>query len=469
MSRWTMNLGPLLLIALGSCFVSPGDCRNEGVKVEPCLLGARPGQTITLTASVEGSPSAQIGWELSDAVDAAFAKEVNGNRLTLISRQNSQGTFGITARSVANDALRGGAVISTNQAGYSSQPSPFQLIGGNFGIFGADVAAGGGVYYVAYADATASAVAPLGVGTVTNFFVKKFDLITNQLLAVVTGQFQGLGSNTIFPNIAADCLGRGYWVDDVYNERGDYALRRLSVGATTPDQPEYNFPGNIDPLVQTLAVTCNGTIYFIGVENNQLRRLYTIPAYGQAPIPVTLVGQNFSFNNPALAVDKEGRVLIGEGFPFTEPSLRRFNITGGSGTFTATVDAAWVPPITTDNGVKAIATDDSGVYYVVTRTLQFDVEGAAAGKGPQPLGSSGDAIRAINDLGDIVYSIQSYTRNCPSGCTASTCGQEVPFENIQSIAVSPTGGIRVIDDVFIPGTEPSACQETFRLVLINPQ
>jgi len=456
MSRWNSLALVLFVVPIGSCFVSPGDCVQEGVQVDPCFVAARPGQTLTLNATVIGAPTAAVQWEVSSATNAAFAIQPNGNSLTLISQQNTQGSFSVTARSLDNETIRGGSVITTKPAGFNPQPSPFVFTGGptpNRNFIGTATASGGGVYYVAYADFNSPDFPAVGGAPppAVNHFVKQFDLQTNVVLGEVPDQFDGFGGGTIVPNIAADCAGNGYWIDDRCLDgcNGDYALFQLAPGSSTPVQPQFNFPSNTTPETDTLTVGCDGAIYFVAsVSRNQI--LYTIPVYGDQPIPIVVTGrQSFAFFVDCLAVDFQGRLLAGdENQDGSEPLQRLLLGPVIGGVITATVDTDFTPGLTESEGVSSIAVDPSGIVYATV---------------------FGTQVRAFNELGDPVYTVSSYLHLCPSGCTSADCNTIVPFQDIQSIAVTANGGLRVLDDVSIPVTDPAPCQETVRLILIDPQ
>jgi len=248
-----------------SCFVSEGECESRGVRLDPCQLSARAGQTVVIEATVDGAPEAPVNWILPAAIADAFTVQAEPRRLTLIGRQNVSAVFPLQASAVGDDTRLGGAALQVNSASFGSAPPPFVLFGGDFpvGSEATATAAGGNLYYVAYADSSGGLSAQgEAQGPPTNFFVRQLDIRTNQLLASVGDQFlefTGSGQGLIEPNIAADCEGNGYWVD--YDPRRGYVLRRLAPGAATAD--ERLLGEFVDFRLGTLAVACGGEIHYV--------------------------------------------------------------------------------------------------------------------------------------------------------------------------------------------------------------
>jgi hypothetical protein len=81
---------------------------------------------------------------------------------------------------------------------------------------------------------------------------------------------------------------------------------------------------------------------------------------------------------------------------------------------------------------------------------------------------AGDYVAGYNTLGQEVYRVATYTNVCPTDCLEAACGTEVPFENIVSLGVSSGGALRVIDDIVTDGL-PAPCQESVRLILLDPR
>ena len=264
--RHSPSLAALVAASLaGSCFVSEGECESRGVHLDPCQLSARAGQTVVIEATVDGAPEAPVNWILPAAIADAFTVQSEPRRLTLIGRQNVSAVFPLQASAVGDDTRIGGAALQVNSASFGSAPPPFVLFGGDFpvGSEATATAAGGNLYYVAYADSSGG-LSSLGPppGPPANFFIRQLDIRTNQLLASVGDQFlqfTGSGQGVIEPNVAADCDGNGYWVD--YDPTRGYVLRRLALGAVEPDERVLGEFLNF--RLGTLSVACDGAIYFV--------------------------------------------------------------------------------------------------------------------------------------------------------------------------------------------------------------
>lgn len=431
------------VLALGACFVSEGDCVQNGIVVQPCAINARAGQTVVLRAAVVGAPEEPIDWILPASAGAAFAVSTTDNSITLISLQNVSASYPIQASSRTEDSVYGGSVVGVGSATFGSQPPPFVLFGGDLpvGSKAGATAAGGNLYYVAYASSE------LFVGGSPNFFVKQYDLATNALLADIPGQFSlfdGTGASPIFPNVEADCQGNGYWVDRLNDQNQTIVLRRLAPGATTPDQQVLGDNTTIASFVlPSLSVSCTGRIYFLMEPQGQsLPLLFRIDAFGSTPFEV--ITPSFSFQStPAMAIDGLGRLLFadnsGEG-----PPVNRWLVTEEPFP-AANPDPSFVP--TTVARTDHVTVDGAGVIYYVLNAQE---------------------IVAMNELGGDVYSIDRYDLYCPEGCTEVLCDTPIPFTRIVSIDAAPNGALRVIDD---PDTStlPAACGESLRFVLIDPR
>lgn len=245
-----------------SCFVSEGECTQAGLQVDPCTVSARAGQTIVIQAAPPGAPDSPVDFILPESAATAFAIQSEPNRLTLVSTQNVTGFFPVQATSQVDETKTGGATVAVAQANFGSTPPPFVLFGGDFpvGTKASATAAGGNLYYVAYADSSSSA---LGAGNPLNNFVRQYDVNTNQLLAQATDQFLSFGSKAapvvVAPNVAADCQGFGYWVDS--DAKNGYVLRRLAPRSQVVNEQVL---GSYDSFrLDTLSVGCDGDLYFV--------------------------------------------------------------------------------------------------------------------------------------------------------------------------------------------------------------
>lgn len=262
-----------LAAASTSCFVSeggqvPNECLQNGILVDPCVVNARAGQTVELAGSIAGAPGAPVDWILPKSAADAFDIVAEPNRLTLVSKQNVDSIFPVQASDPADSARFSGASIQVARADFSNTPPPFVLFGGDLpvGSKSSATAAGGNLYYVAYADSAApfAATGGAGLGTGLNFYVQQFEVGTNRLLATISGQFLGFddpqASLPIVPNVAADCDGNGYWVD--VDPALGYVLRKLAPGATNYEQQALGAYSEL--RLDTLSVACDGTLYFVG-------------------------------------------------------------------------------------------------------------------------------------------------------------------------------------------------------------
>jgi len=261
------SLAALVVASLaGSCFVSEGECPSNGITLTPCQLSSRAGQTVVVEATIAGgSAPASVNWILPSTVGEAFTVFAEPSRLTLIGRQNVSAVFPVQANLAEDGTRSAGASLQVRATNFGSAPPPFVLFGGDFpvGSEATATAAGGNLYYVAYADSSGG-LSSLGTaqGPPTNFFIRQLDIRTNQLLASVGDQFlqfTGSGQGVIEPNVAADCDGNGYWVD--YDPARGYVLRRLAPGAAVPD--ERLLGEFLDFRLGTLSVACDGAIYFV--------------------------------------------------------------------------------------------------------------------------------------------------------------------------------------------------------------
>lgn len=249
---------------VGACFVSEGECESRGVRLDPCQILARAGQTLVIEANIDGAPDASVNWILPATVGNAFGVLAEPRRLTLVGRQNVSAIFPLQANVAGDDTRTGGAALQVNSASFGSAPPPFLVFGGDFpvGSEAMATAAGGNLYYVAYADSSSgSAAQPEMLGPVTNFYVRQLDIRTDEVLNTITGQFlQFTGAGGLIePNIAADCEGNGYWVD--FDPKQGFVLRRLRPQASEPDEQVLgNF---LEFPRQTLTVACDGTIYYV--------------------------------------------------------------------------------------------------------------------------------------------------------------------------------------------------------------
>jgi len=445
------------LVASG-CFVSESDCVQRGVVVEPCTIQAKAGQTIVLTAGIPGAPNEPVDWILPASVASAFSVTAQPNQLTLVSLQNVPGTYPIQASSQTDPTTYGGSAVGVSSAAFSSQPPPFVYFGGDLpvGSKASATAAGGNLYYVAYAG-VGSFLPPESslVGPTANFFVRQYSLATNQLLREISGQFTTFaGTQTatpIIPNVAADCAGNGYWVDYVPGSPPNYVLRRLGADGSGPQ--EQSLGDFVTFEFQTLSVACDGSIYYIGdpVGGQSQPELFRIASFGSVPSIVLVTPPEIAFFTDSLVVDPEGRLIGGSSSGSgVVPAVARLLVDASSkGAPVAALDPTFVADIPAPF-VQDVAVDGLGVVYA-----------AISGK-------SGPSVAALNSIGTVVYQISSYEYFCPSGCVLPTCGSQIPFTDILSLTAAPNGSLRVVDD---PDTSnfTGSCVEGVRLVLIDAQ
>jgi len=279
-----------------SCFVSEGECTQAGLQVDPCTVSARAGQTIVIQAAPPGAPDSPVDFILPESAATAFAIQSEPNRLTLVSTQNVTGFFPVQATSQVDETKTGGATVAVAQANFGSTPPPFVVFGGDFpvGSKASATAAGGNLYYVAYADSSSSS---LGAGNPLNNFVRQYDVNTNQLLAQATDQFLSFGSSTeqlvVAPNVAADCQGFGYWVDsDVKN---GYVLRRLAPRSQVVNEQVL---GSYDSFrLDTLSVGCDGDLYFVASRAVQTGFDGPVLAVKVQPDGAVVLGGDFTSYN----------------------------------------------------------------------------------------------------------------------------------------------------------------------------
>lgn len=440
----------LLCLFPAACLVEPGECVFHGVEVDPCLGPIKVGQTITLDATVTSDPAQAVTWLISTAVDTGFDTTVDGNSIHLVGALGLAGVYTVRAESATDPDVFGDATITVSTHSYGFPPSPVQVNGADFpdDKSGA-VAVGGDRSYVAYADHP-DGPAPAAGPSSANFFVQQFSLSTGALLGSVANQFltfDPADPNTSAPNVAADCLGNGYWLDKA-NVNAPPTMFRLSPAGVSTSV-------TLTGLTQAgpMAVACDGTIYFFGENAGSGRDIYKAASFGAPfavfPIPDDpTAGQVFD----SIAVDPQGRIVMGDSQAnFTVPIIRV--LPDGD------VDDAFAP-LVSPVGVVAVAADGQGVVY-----------GASEG-GVPAFGLPPPVIAAFNSFGAIVYTIDEYQYNCPAGCATPDCGTMIPFARIQSLACSPAGQLRAIDDVTMNPTNdpnfPPACQVTVRLVLIDP-
>lgn len=458
----------LVVASLGAslgagCFVSEGDCVQRGVSVTPCTVQLRPGQTAVLTARVPGAPGEPVDWIVPEAALGAFTLQADGNRLTMISKSNVPANFPVQASSQAEPSFYGGAVVGQSSATFSSQPPPFFFFGGGLpvGTKAGATAVGGNLYFVAYADA----LAPLRQES-DNRFLKRYNLANNQLSADIPDQFLLFdGPNApIRPNVAADCAGNAYWID-LLNLPNEYVLRRLRAGSNVVETRPFlngSVPQFLEIETRSIAVGCQGQIFFVG-DDAARRSLWFVTAFGSDPEPVEVPElDDFAFSYLSLAVDEEGRLVAGADFVDGAPLVRLILelVPARLGDSTALrwegrVDSTFVVDDTL-GGVGTLALDRRGAIYAAR----------------DEFGKAGDGfgtLSAHNALGETIYVLRDYIYVCPSGCSVPDCGEKVPFNDIQWIGVGEEGRLRAIVRPVADGGLPAPCQESVRLLLLDPQ
>lgn len=472
--RFPERLFALALALFGTgCFVSESDCVQQGVSVTPCTLQLRPGQTAVIDARIPGAPNELVSWFVPEAAGILDISP-NGNRLVLISVANVPASIPVQATSDLDENLYGGAVIGLSPATFGSSPPPIFISGGGFpvGTKAGATAVGGNLYFVAYADS----LAPLQLqdsfapGEATNRFLKRYTLVGSQLTADIPDQFEFFtGPNAlIFPNVVADCAGNAYWIDlEALPNR--FVLRRLMAGSNTVEER----PLLIDQVPQfsaintrTLAVSCQGELYFIGEDSSDVQLFRLASFFSQARPVEVLDLLEFPFEYRTLAVDEVGRLLAAAPFPDVSggnPPLARLivsSIPDPDGEPGDTILVAQSDPIFTpdDNlgGVAAFALDRHGAIYA-SRVILPPGDPPFAGQ-----------ITVHNTRGALVYMLDRYTLECPSTCAAPACGTEIPFADILSLGVSTDGRLRIIDAVLDPAPLPG-CDQSVRLILLDPQ
>jgi hypothetical protein len=75
----------------------------------------------------------------------------------------------------------------------------------------------------------------------------------------------------------------------------------------------------------------------------------------------------------------------------------------------------------------------------------------------------------LNSLGAEFYRESSYQLACASGCSAPACGESVSFTRISSLGIAANGALRIIDDIAADPDLPVECQESVRIVVLDPQ
>ena len=432
-------LALLCVALLPACFVDSGECVAQGVRVTPCTIPMKIGQTRTFTAAVTADPDEDVDWLISPAVDTGFDAFVDGNELELVGTLGLGGVYKLRAASATDPERFGEAIISMTTHSYGYPPPPVQVNGTDFPEdYEGEVAVGGDLYYVAYADPlilARSSVVP------ANFFVQQFALNGDAELAAVEGQFALFGARDplgVPPNIAADCQGNGYWLDRPDNT-SPIEIRRLSTAGTLSSFPLPNFDD-----VGAMAVACDGKLYFYGLAAGaNFGELYQISSFGAAPVLFAIPEAPFAGSTfDSIATDPENRLILGDQNPDGNPAIIRVIpdpvLPIGDVDETFAVDLA-LP------GVSAVAVDGSSVVY----------------------GAAQNAILGINSLGTLIYVVNTYLYNCPAGCATADCGSLVQFQDIRSLGAADDGRLRVIDNVTL-GAVPLECQVTLRLILIDP-
>ncbi len=462
----------LLLLASG-CFVSGSDCVQQGVTVTPCTIQLRPGQTAVLEARIPGAPAEPVSWFVPEAAGILEAS-ANGNRLVLISISNVSASIPVQATSDTDSSLYGGSVIGVSAATFGGLPPPLFVFGGGFpvGTKAGATAVGGNLYFVAYADSLASAQATSSFqpGESTNRFLKRYTLAGNQLSVDVPDQFLFFtGPDApIVPNVVADCAGNAYWIDLATLPNG-YVLRRLAAGSNTVE--ERPFLVNQTPRFQsmsprTLAVSCQGEIFFIAEELSFVS-LWRLASFFAPPEPVSVPElDDFAFVYESLAVDEAGRLLAATRFPDGAggfPALVRLIVRAVPGKSGEPTDLILVgepdPVFVADDGLGGVSTfalDRHGAVYAARVALT-------------PLGDPLAGVLSVhNTRGDLVYLLDRYPLQCPPACSDPACGTDVPFTDIQWLGVATDGRLRIVDALRDPDPLPG-CDESVRLVLLEPQ
>jgi hypothetical protein len=230
-------------------------------------------------------------------------------------------------------------------------------------------------------------------------------------------------------------------------------VRRLRPGQDTPaTRVIQQFVG---VNFRSIAVDCDGRIYFIARPiGSNLDVLFRLDSFQGALRNVRINGYSAGLVD-ALAVDAQGRLLAADLNPDGTQAVERLNVAETPTGPEATRDADFVVAPFLE-GAGALTSDATGVIY------------AAAVPEAAPVGFGGLVrIVALNELGDRVYTIATYEYECPPGCALAACGDAVPFTDILSLGVSASGRLRVVDDV-LTDSQPAACQETIRFLLIDP-
>jgi uncharacterized delta-60 repeat protein len=149
-----------------------------------------------------------------------------------------------------------------------------------------------------------------------------------------------------------------------------------------------------------------------------------------------------------------------------------------------------------DKQGRIVLGDPTGAYGVARLLVSLELEQVALDEDFQPngLGSvfdvavdSGDAIYAasggfvseqglgfhsvvgLNSLGAEFYRESSYQLACASGCSAPACGESVSFTRISSLGIAANGALRIIDDIAADPDLPVECQESVRIVVLDPE
>lgn len=418
----------VLAAATTSCFVSESgqvanNCLQNGILVDPCVVNARAGQTVELAGSIAGNPGAPVDWILPQSAADAFDVVAEPNKLTLVSKQNVTAVFPVQASDPADSARFSGASIQVSRADFANTPPPFVLFGGDLpvGSKSSATAAGGNLYYVAYADSN-----PPGsvVGAPLNFYVQQYETSTNRLLATVVGQFLDFNDPQaalpIVPNVAADCAGNGYWID--VDPALGYVLRKLAPGATTYEQVALG--GYTQLRLDTLSVACDGALYFIGqtadysgadgaiysiallpdrrgVLGGVFKSYDGLPRSGVVRVlpdgrldPSFQPGQGASGPVFAVLPQPNGKLLVGGSFSFFDgifrPGLVRLN---GDGSFDSAFNPLLIPPQVAQSvvgsliTVNALAAQPDGKVCVGGN---FSTSGGLPGNSIVRLGTSGN-------------------------------------------------------------------------------
>jgi len=373
--------------------------------------------------------------------------------------------------------LRGEAVVTIGAYSFGYPPPPIQIRGADGPPdYQAAVAAGGDRYYVAYADFL-DTEPPVGAGTEGETLVasvRQFDTASNQLLEEVGDVFQRFAPGVLEPNVAADATGNGYWIDFPASSIHPQ-IRRLTRNGNEGSQDLSDFDS-----AESLAVAPDGTLYFIGQRGfDESQLLFRIRSLGSSPEVVDVDTQPFAAQlYDSLAVDSEGRLLLGDENPDGTPAIIR--VLPDPEQTTLLVDSDFM--LEADFGVMALAVDAQGIVYAATRRPcdedDIILDDMACPCDPKQgkesvllINTFGDFVRQRVDLtgkpADVRVRLDCYVYRCPEKCTVG-CNERIPFTSIVSMAASPDGRLRIVDDVNLGLSGSDPCQVQVRIVLLDP-